>query len=76
MQSGWEIVCDYYQHVDSPDWVPYAVMNVQPLVAASGITHDGKVRLARLEMLSLAVQAFTSRHANPTSTAPRPSSCT
>jgi len=42
VQSGWEIVCDYYQHVDSPDWVPYAVMNVNPLVASSGVTHDGK----------------------------------
>ena len=27
VQSGWEIVCDYYQHVESPDWVPYSVMN-------------------------------------------------
>jgi 3'-phosphoadenosine 5'-phosphosulfate synthase len=41
VQSGWDIVCDYYQHVDSPDWVPYAVMNVDPMVA-SGTNHEGK----------------------------------
>ena len=41
VQSGWEIVCDYYQHVESPDWVPYSVMNPDPLIA-SGVSHEGK----------------------------------
>jgi 3'-phosphoadenosine 5'-phosphosulfate synthase len=33
VQSGWDIVCDYYQNVESPRWVPYSVMNVDPHVA-------------------------------------------
>jgi 3'-phosphoadenosine 5'-phosphosulfate synthase len=24
--SGWSIVCDYYQHVDTKPWIPYSVM--------------------------------------------------
>lgn len=35
VQSGWEIVCDYYQNVDSPDWVPYSVQNIEPKVSKS-----------------------------------------
>lgn len=41
VQSGWEIVCDYYQHVDSDQWVPYSVMNVDAFVAPS-TKHEGK----------------------------------
>jgi 3'-phosphoadenosine 5'-phosphosulfate synthase len=41
VQSGWEIVCDYYQNVDSPDWVPYSVQYVEPKVAKS-TKHEGK----------------------------------
>ena len=33
VQSGWEIVCDYYQNVESTEWVPYSVQNVAPLVS-------------------------------------------
>jgi len=33
VQSGWEIVCDYYQNVDAADrWVPYSVQKTTPLV--------------------------------------------
>lgn len=31
--SGWEIVCDYYQNVESDRWVPYSIQNVDPTVA-------------------------------------------
>lgn len=31
VQKGWDIVCDYYQNVDSDAWVPYSIQNVQPL---------------------------------------------
>jgi 3'-phosphoadenosine 5'-phosphosulfate synthase len=31
--SGWEIVCDYYQNVDSDRWVPYSVQVVTPETA-------------------------------------------
>lgn len=34
VQSGWDIVCDYYQNVDSDRWVPYSQLNVEPLVAS------------------------------------------
>jgi 3'-phosphoadenosine 5'-phosphosulfate synthase len=33
--SGWKIVCDYYQNSDSPDWIPYSVQKVKPLVDKS-----------------------------------------
>jgi 3'-phosphoadenosine 5'-phosphosulfate synthase len=33
VQSGWDIVCDYYQNVESTRWVPFSIMNVDPLVA-------------------------------------------
>jgi 3'-phosphoadenosine 5'-phosphosulfate synthase len=42
VQSGWEIVCDYYQNVDSPDWVPYSVQNIQPNVAMKSTRSEGK----------------------------------
>ena len=36
-------MCDYYQHVDNPDWVPYSVMNPDPLLASgSVVSHEGK----------------------------------
>mmetsp|Transcript_4405 Transcript_4405/g.4414 ORF Transcript_4405/g.4414 Transcript_4405/m.4414 type:complete len:1042 (-) Transcript_4405:328-3453(-) len=41
VQSGWDIVCDYYQNVDSPDWVPYSVQNIEPKVSKS-TKHEGK----------------------------------
>lgn len=40
VQSGWEIVCDYYQNVDSDRWVPYSIQNVEPLVHKS-TKHEG-----------------------------------
>ena len=33
VQSGWDIVCDYYQNVESDRWVPYSIQNVEPKVA-------------------------------------------
>ena len=33
VQSGWEIVCDYYQNVDSDRWVPYSQIYLNPTVA-------------------------------------------
>lgn len=38
VQSGWDIVCDYYQNVDSDRWVPYSIQNVDPLVARGART--------------------------------------
>lgn len=40
VQSGWEIVCDYYQNVDSDRWVPYSIQNIDPLVAKYS-KHEG-----------------------------------
>ena len=36
VESGWKIVCEYYQNVDSDQWVPYSILNVQPLLARPG----------------------------------------
>jgi 3'-phosphoadenosine 5'-phosphosulfate synthase len=33
VQSGWDIVCDYYQNVESTRWVPYSVMNSPPMLS-------------------------------------------
>ena len=33
VEKGWDIVCDYYQNVDSDKWIPYSIQNVEPLVA-------------------------------------------
>jgi 3'-phosphoadenosine 5'-phosphosulfate synthase len=41
VQSGWDIVCDYYQNVDSDRWVPYSIQNVDPLLAR-GVRTSGK----------------------------------
>jgi 3'-phosphoadenosine 5'-phosphosulfate synthase len=41
VQSGWDIVCDYYQNVESDRWVPYSIQNVDPLVAR-GARASGK----------------------------------
>jgi 3'-phosphoadenosine 5'-phosphosulfate synthase len=41
VQSGWDIVCDYYQNIDTKDWVPYSIMNSNPLVATDS-KHEGK----------------------------------
>ena len=38
VQSGWDIVCDYYQNVESDRWVPYSIQNVDPLVARGSRT--------------------------------------
>ena len=33
VQTGWDIVCKYYQNVQSSEWVPYSVQNFIPTVA-------------------------------------------
>jgi len=40
VQSGWEIVCDYYSNVESEQWKPYSIMLVDPSVAKQ-TTHEG-----------------------------------
>jgi 3'-phosphoadenosine 5'-phosphosulfate synthase len=42
VQSGWEIVCDYYQNVESDRWVPYSVMNVLNPYVAKAAKYSGK----------------------------------
>lgn len=37
--SGWAIVCDYYQNIDSPDWVPWSKSVVVPDVAPDTVAH-------------------------------------
>ena len=39
--SGWAIVCDYYQNIDSPNWVPWSKMVSTPPVA-SGTVVEGQ----------------------------------
>lgn len=41
VESGWKIVCDYYQNVESPDWVPYSIQNVEPFVSKFS-RHEGQ----------------------------------
>eukprot|EP01038_Epipyxis_sp_PR26KG_P007808 gene7808-10604_t len=41
VQSGWEIVCDYYQNVDSDKWIPYSIQQVDP-TASKTAKHEGK----------------------------------
>lgn len=38
VQSGWDVVCDYYQNIDVKPWVPYSVMKETPLVAKNSKT--------------------------------------
>ena len=40
VQKGWEIVCDYYQNVDSKTWIPYSIQNVD-LHTAKATTAEG-----------------------------------
>jgi 3'-phosphoadenosine 5'-phosphosulfate synthase len=49
VQSGWDIVCDYYQHVDDGNWVPYSVMNVDPFVGKH-TSHEGAYGTTQFEL--------------------------
>jgi 3'-phosphoadenosine 5'-phosphosulfate synthase len=40
VQSGWDIVCNYYQNVESDKWIPYSIMNNDPFVHKYSI-HEG-----------------------------------
>ena len=35
VQSGWDIVCKYYQNVDSDKWIPYSVIQTTPATASA-----------------------------------------
>jgi len=55
--SGWAVVCDYYQNVESDKWVPYSIMNDNaPLIAKNSKvtgtfgTKDFKLFLAGSEV--------------------------
>ena len=37
--SGWAIVCNYYQNIDSPNWIPWSKAVVEPLVDSSAVPH-------------------------------------
>ncbi|KAJ8599325.1 hypothetical protein CTAYLR_005348 [Chrysophaeum taylorii] len=37
--SGWAIVCDYYQNIDSPKWVPWSKAVVEPSASRTTIAH-------------------------------------
>lgn len=44
VDSGWDIVCDYYQNVNTKEggWVPYSVMNVLSPAVGKGAKATGK----------------------------------
>lgn len=42
VQSGWDIVCDYYQNVESSRWVPYSIMNSPPFLSRYAESVGGK----------------------------------
>ena len=37
VQSGWDIVCDYYQHVDTGAWVPWSRRMTTPEIAPGAL---------------------------------------
>lgn len=41
VETGWKVVCDYYQNIDSPEYVPYSVQNVEPFLSKN-TKHDNK----------------------------------
>ena len=49
VQSGWDIVCDYYQHVDTGAWVPWSrrmtTPEIAPSVLAEGVYGTDKYAL-------------------------------
>jgi 3'-phosphoadenosine 5'-phosphosulfate synthase len=42
VQSGWEIVCDYYSNVESEEWKPYSIILSEPPAAKSKVSHEGQ----------------------------------
>ena len=46
--SGWAIVCNYYQNIESPDWVPWSKAVVTPMVDKNTVVHGtyGKIDFA------------------------------
>lgn len=51
--TGWAIVCDYYQHVESDKWVPFSVMNIDPFVATNTKYEGEALRLRVFVVLSV-----------------------
>ncbi|CAM9151383.1 unnamed protein product, partial [Ectocarpus fasciculatus] len=49
VQSGWDVVCDYYQNLDSPDYVPYSVQFVDPTMHKH-TKHSGKYSTTDFEL--------------------------
>lgn len=41
VQTGWEIVCNYYQNVDKNIWVPYSIMNPK-IITSNNVEIKGK----------------------------------
>lgn len=50
VQSGWEIVVDYYQNVNSNRWVPYSVMNSDPLLSPYAEKEGGRYGTQSFEL--------------------------
>ena len=50
VQSGWDIVCDYYQNLDTKAWVPWSKSVVAP-VAAAGTTAVGQYGTTAFELM-------------------------
>ena len=42
VQSGWDIVCNYYQNVESDQWTPYSVQTLTKPYIANNIKTEGK----------------------------------
>lgn len=59
VQTGWEIVCDYYQNVDSDKWVPYSVQNVVPTLAKS-TKSEGKYATHDFKLYTIVNNAYVS----------------
>lgn len=49
VQTGWDVVCDYYQNIDSPNYVPYSVQFVKPDLAKH-TKHEGKYSTTDFEL--------------------------
>lgn len=41
VQSGWDIVCNYYQNVNNKIWVPYSIMNSK-IILSNNVESHGK----------------------------------
>eukprot|EP01033_Poteriospumella_lacustris_P002066 gene2066-1505_t len=53
--SGWAVVCDYYQNVESDRWVPYSIMQLKtpPVVADGTLQVSGKIGTTEFRVSSM-----------------------